>query len=166
MLVVKAPNAYPVGPRPLIFLAGSIEQGAAEPWQAELEAQLADLPGVLLNPRRDEWDAGWRQAADNPQFAEQVNWELAALEQADLIPMYFDPATKSPITLLELGLFSSHGKLIVCCPDGYWRKGNVEIVCSRYGEVLVQTREEFLAAIRRRVVELQGESLPQRLVEG
>jgi hypothetical protein len=23
-------------------------------------------------------------------------------------------------------------KLIVICPDGFWRKGNVEVVCSLY----------------------------------
>ena len=35
---------------------------------------------------------------------------------------------RAPITLLELGLFARSGKLIVCCPDGYWRKGNIEVV--------------------------------------
>jgi hypothetical protein len=24
-------------------------------------------------------------------------------------------------------------EIIVCCPDGYWRKGNVEVVCRRFG---------------------------------
>ena len=46
--------------------------------------------------------------------------------------MYFDPKTKSPISLLELGLFAKSGKLVVCCPDGFWKKGNVDIVCQRY----------------------------------
>jgi hypothetical protein len=47
--------------------------------------------------------------------------------------MYFDPNTKSPISLLELGLFAQSKKLIVCCPRGFWRKGNVDITCDRYG---------------------------------
>jgi len=46
--------------------------------------------------------------------------------------MYFDPNTKSPISLLELGLHANSGKMIVCCPKGFWRKGNVDIVCERY----------------------------------
>lgn len=62
-----------------------------------------------------------------------ITWELDALDLADFIIMYFDPATKSPISLLELGLYSSTGKLVVCCPDGFWRKGNVDIVCKRLG---------------------------------
>jgi hypothetical protein len=54
------------------------------------------------------------------------------LEKADKIIMYFDPKTKSPISLLELGLFSRSDKLMVICPDGFWRKGNVDIVCEKY----------------------------------
>jgi hypothetical protein len=46
--------------------------------------------------------------------------------------MYFDPSTKSPISLLELGLFARSGKIKVICPDGFWRKGNVEVVCNYY----------------------------------
>lgn len=34
--------------------------------------------------------------------------------------------------LLELGLFAKSGKLLVCCPEGYWRRGNVEVICARY----------------------------------
>lgn len=46
--------------------------------------------------------------------------------------MHFEPDTMSPITLLELGLYASSGKLIVSCPKGFWRRGNVEIVCEKY----------------------------------
>jgi len=47
--------------------------------------------------------------SENEHFVEQVTWELNALAYADLILMYFDPRTKSPITLLELGCFSKDG---------------------------------------------------------
>jgi hypothetical protein len=36
-----------------VFLAGSIEMGRAEPWQADVERVLADEEVVILNPRRD-----------------------------------------------------------------------------------------------------------------
>ena len=46
---------------------------------------------------------------------------------------YIDPETKSPITLMELGIHAHGSKIIImCCPDGFYRKGNVEIVCDRY----------------------------------
>ncbi|TAH18558.1 MAG: hypothetical protein EAZ08_10995 [Cytophagales bacterium] len=115
-----------------IFLAGSIENGVAEDWQAMLAERL-DVPNlVLLNPRRKEWDANWKQSIENQMFAEQVNWELAGLEMANLVVMNFSPATLSPISLLEFGLYARSGKMVVCCPDGFWRKGNIDVTCQRY----------------------------------
>ena len=134
--------------RPVVFLAGSIEMGTAANWQSDVTASIADLDVVVLNPRRDEWDASWKQSADNPMFHEQVSWELEGLERASLVAMYFDPATKAPVTLLELGLFARCGRLVVCCPEGYFRKGNVDVVCARYGVPRVANLDALVAAIR------------------
>src|SRR5215510_11101966 len=137
MVEVRPPAPLPVAVReqraPSVFLAGSIEQGAADDWQARFVSALRDLAVTVLNPRRDAWDASWVQSFDNPLFREQVEWELAALEAASWVAMCFDSTTRSPITLLELGLYARSGKLLVHCPDGFWRKGNVEVVCRRYG---------------------------------
>jgi hypothetical protein len=118
--------------RKSVFLAGSIEMGVAENWQDRVGKFFHDLGYDVFNPRREEWDSSWEQNFENPQFYQQVNWELNALENADIIIMYFDPSTKSPISLLELGLFARSGKLRVVCPDGFWRKGNVAITCNYY----------------------------------
>jgi len=67
------------------------------------------------------------------------------LEMADTILLYFDPKTKSPISLLELGLFAKSGKMMVCCPEGFWRKGNVDIVCERYRIPQFESLEELIA---------------------
>lgn len=134
-----------------VFLAGSIEMGRAERWQAAVEQALADLPVAVLNPRRDEWDATWEQSLGNPQFRGQVEWELEAQERASLIAMYFAPATQAPITLLELGLFARSGRLLVCCPAGYWRRGNVEVVCARYGVPLFAELPLLVQAVCERV---------------
>ena len=116
-----------------IFLAGSIEMGAAEDWQMKIEKFLEKENVTIYNPRRDDWDSSWTQEESNPQFNYQVNWEISKLIDSDVIFMYFSPQTKSPISLLELGMFSREQKMIVCCPDGFWRKGNVEVVCTRFG---------------------------------
>jgi hypothetical protein len=155
MRLIKSPMPWtPDEPGPTVFLAGSIEMGQAEDWQSNVELALADLDVVLLNPRRDEWDATWTQAIGNAQFREQVEWELTGLERASVVAMYFAPSTKAPITLLELGLTACSGKLIVCCPDGYWRKGNVEVVCCRYGVPMVATLPDLASEIRRRILAL------------
>lgn len=139
-----------------VFLAGSIEMGRAEDWQMTVERALADLPVTILNPRRDEWDATWEQSIDNPPFRGQVEWELEAQERATVIAMYFAPSTRAPITLLELGLFARSGKAIVCCPPGYWRRGNVQVVCARYGVPLVAELEQLVQRVRGRFVHVGG----------
>jgi hypothetical protein len=140
-----------------VFLAGSIEMGAAPNWQADVENQLAHLDIDIYNPRRDNWDPTWIQSADNPQFREQVEWELDTLAQANLVVMYLAPGTMSPISLLELGIYAADktNKLVVCCPEGFHRKGNVDIVCERYGVKQVASLDELTGAIRTRYYEWQ-----------
>ncbi len=133
MKVIKPPQRIEIAPDTTsVFLAGSIDMGKAIDWQATVAEALQDLPFTLLNPRRDDWDASWEQKITNPQFKAQVDWELDGLETADLIAMYFAPTSKAPITLLEMGLFAHTQKLVVCCPNGFWRKGNVDVVAQRY----------------------------------
>ncbi len=127
-----------------LFLAGSIEMGRAELWQDRLTNILTENTGyVFLNPRRNDWDSSWVQDISNKQFVEQVEWELSCLEMADDIVIYFDPNTMSPISLLELGIHSTTGKVVVCCPKGFWRKGNVDVVCRRYMIPLVETIDDL-----------------------
>ncbi len=45
--------------RPWLYLAGSIEMGAAEDWQEETVAALRDWHGTILNSRRDHSDPSW-----------------------------------------------------------------------------------------------------------
>ena len=122
--------------------------GKAVDWQTELEKALEPTANVF-NPRRKDWDSTWKQEISNPQFNEQVTWELDMLDRASYIALYFDPATKSPISLLELGLHASTGKLVVCCPEGFWRKGNVDIVCKRYNVFQVPTLAALIEHVQK-----------------
>lgn len=148
------PPALTPGSR-CVFLAGSIDMGFSENWQARAAEALADRPVDLLDPRRDAWDSSWRQSIEHPEFRGQVEWELDGLERADVIAMWFAAGSKSPITLLELGLFARTGKVIVGCPDGFWRRGNIEVVCARFAVPLVATWDDFIAGVRARL-ELPG----------
>lgn len=145
-----------------IFFAGSIEQGKAYDWQANLIERLThtverriDNHLVVFNPRRPDWDPTWDQSTDHPQFVEQVNWELDNIMDADLAVFVFDPDTMSPITLMELGLVLADPDgptAIVLCPRGYWRKGNVDITVGRYAKTrsnvsTVEDMDEMVEAI-------------------
>lgn len=134
-----------------VFLAGSIDMGKAVNWQEQVTQALVDLDVAILNPRRDDWDSSWVQDISNEQFNEQVTWELDMQDAADVIVMYFDPKGQAPITLLELGLYAESGKVIVCCPEGYWRRGNVQMVCDRYDLPLVGTIDEMINIARDRL---------------
>ncbi len=144
MIEIKPPQAAPSGDQVRIFLAGSIEMGAAENWQQKAVDRLQAEDVIIFNPRRDNWDSSWVQHKDNAPFREQVEWELDALEKSDYIIMYLDPNTKSPISLVEMGLFAHSKKISVVCPDGFWRKGNIDIVAERYGIPQFESLDELL----------------------
>lgn len=131
-----------------IFLAGTIDMGNSVDWQQEFITAIAPFCESkeigILNPRRKVWDSSWEQTIENEQFNKQVNWELDALEKADYIVMFLEKNSKSPISLLELGLFADSGKLLVCCEQGFWRKGNVDIVCQRKNIRTFENREAIL----------------------
>ncbi|MCP5100692.1 MAG: hypothetical protein GY943_34520 [Chloroflexi bacterium] len=137
--VYKPPNIPEIQGKKVLFLAGTIDNGQSEDWQRQLTQSLNDQDIIILNPRRDDWDVTWEQRFENPLFKAQVEWELDGLEMADVIFMYFAPGSKSPITLLELGLMAQSGKLIIVSPDGFWRRGNVEVVAHRYAIPLCNT---------------------------
>ena len=95
MTYIEAPNAYD-GPGPSVFLAGGIS--GTHDWQVELVALLADLPLVLLNPRRRNFPM------DDPSAARaQIEWEFRYLRRATAVLFWFPPETLCPIALFELG---------------------------------------------------------------
>lgn len=158
MIVIKPPDPLPdIMAKPAVFLAGSIEQGSARDWQVEITEVLKGEDIYVLNPRRESWNASLEQSIDNLVFRGQVEWELSAMERSSVILMHFEPETKSPITLLELGLWArlagaeADDRLVVHCPDGFWRKGNVDVVCSFYGVQQAQSIEEMTALARVRL---------------
>lgn len=126
--------------------------GLAEDWQVRIERELEQYDVTVFNPRRDDWDSSWTQEQSNPQFNAQVNWEMNRLEECDIMFMYFSPQTKSPISLLELGAYGSGRKdVVVCCPDGFWRKGNVDIFCTRHDIPLFNNLEDAIGALRTKI---------------
>ena len=68
-----------------VFLAGSIEMGVAEDWQTKVSLELEQgihghVSVTVISPRRESWDNSWTQSVENPQFYQQVNWELNGLD--------------------------------------------------------------------------------------
>lgn len=150
--VLKSPQRADL-PRgtPVVFLAGAIDMGDVEDWQRTLSERLSDLDLVILNPRRDHWDPSWKQSIQDPNFREQVEWELDGLDRADVIAMWFASESKAPITLLELGLHARSGKLVIGCPQKFWRRGNIEVLSARHHLPLLDNFDSFVEEVRKRV---------------
>lgn len=134
-----------------IFLAGSIEMGKAIQWQSHLTKELQDLPVTVCNPRRGQWSTDLVPGAMDILFKQQVEWELAALEDVDVICFFFDKNTLSPVTMLELGLWAGSGKVVVCCHKDFWKSGNIHHVCMRYGVPFVTDYADLVELSRQKL---------------
>lgn len=128
---------------PTVFLAGTIELGNSPDWQKNCETHLSDQFNVL-NPRVGDWSDEWKPKAANVHFKNQVNWELDGLEACDVILMNLISGSKSPISLLEFGFMAKSGKLVVVCPHGFWRNGNIEVMSERYNIPIFAELEEAI----------------------
>jgi hypothetical protein len=139
-----------------VFLAGSIT-----PWREQIIPKL-DKPNTLVcNPMRSDWN--FPEDSRNNDFRKQIGWELEYITKSNIVVFYFDPSTQSPISLLELGstlsqytcLTSETPKIhlkriyeiLVCCPKGYWKKGNVDITCEAHGFKVIETFDELLTEV-------------------
>lgn len=130
MQVITAPERKPITNQS-IFLAGTIDDGKSEDWQSKLIEELSDHEITILNPRRSNWG----DLSDN-ELRKQITWELDHLEKADIIFMYIIGTSKSPISLLEMGIHIKDLKLIVVCEPEFYRYENVKITCEYYNAEL------------------------------
>jgi len=154
-----------------VFLAGAIDMGSAEDWQTALVKHLekCDSGGKVnslgvFNPRRDGWDNSWDQDLNNSQFFEQVCWELSHIENCDVAVVYFSKESKAPITLMELGKLSeikAPQDIIVFCPEGYHRKGNVDVLCYTKGIAVHTELESFYSALTKALCLEEPESVSE-----
>ncbi|KLU90695.1 hypothetical protein MAPG_10547 [Magnaporthiopsis poae ATCC 64411] len=135
-----------------VFLAGTTSRVDTTDWRETLSSLLSETPVTIYNPYRADWDSTWREDINFAPYRQQVEWELDKQEKADMVVVYFHPATQAPISLLELGLCArAPGKAVVYCPEGYWKRGNVQIVCQKFGVKMVESVEGLRDAIVKRM---------------
>ena len=121
MRYIEALTEYD-GAGPSVFLAGGIS-GAVD-WQADVVSRLADLPLVILNPRRENFPI------DDPAAAPaQIEWEFRHIRRATAVLFWFPHETLCPIALYELGgraLVREQPLFVGTHPD-YQRRLDVEV---------------------------------------
>lgn len=132
--VIHAPSEEPITGVKSVFLAGTTTAVGNIDWREKLSAALRGYPITIFNPNRPDWDSTWREDVNFGPYREQVLWELDKQEKADLVIVYFHPATVAPVSLLEFGLSARiPAKVVAIAPKGYSKRGNVQIVCQKYG---------------------------------
>lgn len=142
---VKAPTNYDATTGTSIFLGGSIDQGEAENWQDKVARALDDLDVTILNPRRDDWDSSWEQSIDNPEFVQQVEWEIKAQEDADVLLYYFTKDSKSPVTMFEAGAWGTKGDCVLCVEAGFYREANLQIYARHWKVPIYDNFDDMIA---------------------
>lgn len=120
-----------------VFLGGTIDSGNSEDWQKEICKEFINNEDyVIFNPRRDEWPN-----EGSSEVIRQIKWEHKRMDESDIIVINILPDSKSPISLMEIGMYNESGKLLVFCTDEFYRFDNVRIVCEKYNIKLFETND-------------------------
>jgi hypothetical protein len=145
-----------------VFLAGSIDMGSAVDWQSELierASSFDDKYVTFYNPRRSKVFSG-EQSLYNDDFAGQVNWEIDHIDRANIVVFYITAESKAPITMFELGYFmgktmddanresvDQKPRVVVGVEQGFWRRGNIEVMCDRFGVQLYDNLDDVASVL-------------------
>lgn len=119
MKLITAPNHYRSDQEISLFLGGGITN--CPNWQNDIIEGLSDADCVLYNPRRENFDIS------NPEESDiQIEWEHQYLSYSTAIMFWFPEETLCPITLYELGKYTSTCRYVfVGCHPNYARKFDV-----------------------------------------
>ena len=151
-------------PHTNVFLGGTIDNGDSENWQ---DALIKTLDWIefkyqvnIFNPRREEWPS----SDDHNEINKQIDSELEHLERSNIIVMNILENSKSPISLMEIGLFARTGKLMVFCTEEFYRYDNVRKVCERYDVKLFNTNDvAFIADRLTRMIGVDDDAMDKKI---
>lgn len=150
--IYTAPQNFVENGKFSVFLAGTIDSGNSEDCQREIIENLQDNLDInIFNPRRSEWPSD----SDHNEIEKQIIWELDLLERADLIIFNILPNSKSPISLMEIGLFArSPHKVGIFCENNFYRYDNVKCVANKFHLNLYNTNNiaDICEFISKRVI--------------
>jgi len=104
-----------------IYLSGSM---IGVDWQSRFIKQLEPYSFDVFNPRYPSC-----HIANNPK--DVFEWELDHMSIANVIAFYFDPFAEhvSNTSLIALGMYAKTDKVIVCCPEDFPRKDDIDALC-------------------------------------
>ena len=83
----------------------------------------------------------------------QIEWELAALRDSDMIFWWVPKDALAPISLLEFGLFVGARKphLLAGVEPGFYRETNVRMTCDYFNTDCYSTLDGMIWALQERL---------------
>jgi hypothetical protein len=91
---------------------------------------------------------------DEPQQAEDTAAEdLAAFDEAAVIPLHVDGGPDDALKLMVLGLYARSGKLVVCCSQPEANDA-VDMICRRFGVHQTRDAKELATAVTARLASI------------
>lgn len=118
------------------FLAGSIDYHLQSNWRQEIINKTGSSVHFFDPTRIDH------NELSNFKMKEHIKWELDALDISDKIILNFLPNAKSPISLVELGMYVSTSKLIVICPNEFYQSRYIKVLCNKHKTSIFNTINE------------------------
>ena len=109
-----------------IFLAGSMDFNSESNWRKRVINEF-NKDYNFFDPTITNHDT-----LTNSQMEKHIQWELAALELSDKVLLNFLSVSESPISLIELGMYVKTTKLIVVCPDKFYKSRYIKTLCATY----------------------------------
>lgn len=108
------------------------------------------LPTLVFHPHEEMPDSFDLKSYKSVFLAGTIDMGSGVDWQKDVAELFEKASdSKSPITLLELGLFAKSGKLYVVCTEGFYRYDNVRITCAKYGVPVYASLTEAIGEIIR-----------------
>lgn len=144
MVIITPETEYQESKNKSVFFAGTIDDGNSLNWQDKTIIELINLgfDCDIYNPRREHWNPN----TPKEEIEYQIKWEQNHLDNADMIVMVLLDDSKSPISLLELGLYAKSKKIVVFCTTNFYRWDNVRLTCDKYHIELIQDLNPLIIA--------------------
>ncbi|WP_055447706.1 nucleoside 2-deoxyribosyltransferase domain-containing protein [Lacinutrix mariniflava] len=125
------------------FLAGSMDFNESNSWRQKIMQEMKHLVHFLDATRIEHNDFS------DSQMKEHIEWELDALIISDKIILNFKEDSKSPISILELGMYVKSSKLVVVCPNKFYQRRYINVLCNKYNTPFFDSFDEAIEYLKK-----------------
>ncbi|CAM1372061.1 nucleoside 2-deoxyribosyltransferase domain-containing protein [Tenacibaculum xiamenense] len=129
----------------LVFLAGSMCIDKEDDWRKNVIKNFANVFD-FIDPTNEN-----HNLLNDSQMEHHINWELEGLELSDIILMNLLPESKSPISMVELGLYARSNKLIICCPENFYQYRYIKTLAKKYNVALFTELEKGIQHLKKEI---------------